>query len=570
VAVVGLAVAVAVAAVVAFLLDAKRREAEEARAETQAALTREQDARKETQEALGRETAAREEATKERDAKGKALDEVLRLADSKKVADLVLEEDALWPVHPDKAPAMAVWLERARAVLKNRPDHETALAKVRERAEPYTEEERKRDHAREIERLAAVKAELAKPPEATEDEAKRKAEAERRTALQGEATKLTAAIAERGSWTFSGEEDDWRHQVLADLLKGLDALAAALEKVEKRHEAASTLRERSIGAHRAEWDDVVKAIALSPRYGGLRIVPQIGLVPLGADPESGLHEFAHLGSGEVPTRDPGTKRLVLAEDSAIVLVLVPGGTFKMGAQKADPNAPNFDPQAEDAESPVHEVKLSPCFIGKHEVTQAQWEAMAGARPSSYGPGVEFGGKKVTLRHPVEQVSWEDCARWLARWNLALPTEAQWENACRAGTGTPWWCGKEAKALEKAANLADAFCKANGGPASWRYEEWNDGYVVHAPVGSFAPNAFGLYDVHGNVWEWCLDEYGSYAGPVRAGDGLRLQGDGSSDRVIRGGSYVAPASLARSSDRGGNAPSIRFNHLGFRPARTFQP
>jgi serine/threonine protein kinase/formylglycine-generating enzyme required for sulfatase activity len=528
-------------------------------------LTEQRDA---ARDARDRATAAREEATKERDEKGKALDEkaraldeVLRLADSKKVKDLVAEEESLWPAHPDKAPAMAQWLDRAKAVLKNRPDHEAALARVRERAKPYTEEERKRDHAQEIERLAAIQAELEKPAEATEDDAKRKQIEERRKALEEEVSKLEARIAERGSWAFEGEEDDWRHQVLTDLIKGLDSLAAALAKVEKRHGFAITLGARSIDDRKAEWDATIEAIAASPRYGGLKLVPQLGLVPLGPDPGSGLFEFAHLGSGEIPARDAATRRLVFAEDSAIVLVLIPGGTFRMGAQKADANGPNFDPQAEDNLGPVHEVKLSPHFLGKHEVTQAQWERMTGERPSSYGPGDEFGGKKVT--HPVERVSWEDCARWLGRWNLALPTEAQWENGCRTGTDTPWWCGKEARSLEKAANVADAFCKANGGPASWNYEAWDDGYTAHAPVGSFAANGFGLHDVHGNVWEWCRDTWGRYA-PDAATDPLR---QGAGIRVNRGGSWSNVASNARSALRSSNAPGIRGHYLGARPART---
>jgi len=539
VAVVGLAAAVAVAAVVAFLLDAKRREAEQARAETQKAM---------------------KEVGRERDAKARALDEVLRLADSKKVADLVAEEDRLWPVHPDRAPAMAQWLERAKAVFGNRADHEAALARVRERAEPYTEEERKRDHAAEIERLAAIKAELEKPVEPVEDEAKRKEAKEQRTSLGEDAKKLEAAIAEH-SWRFKESDDDWRHQVLADLLKGLDTLQATLVKVGKRHEAASTLKQRSIDAHKAEWEATIAAIAASPRYGGLRIVPQLGLVPLGMDPESQLFEFAHLGSGESPTRDPATRRLVFAEDPAIVLVLIPGGTFRMGAQKADPNAANFDPQAGDDEGPVHEVTLTPYLVGKHELTQAQWERMTGARPSQHGPGSEYGS--VTLRHPVEQVSWEDCARWLPRFNLALPTEAQWENACRAGTETPWWCGREAKALVKVADLADAFSKANGGPPAWNYETWDDGYTAHAPVGSFAPNAFGLHDVHGNVYEWCLDTHARY--PAQPAIDPLMQGAGI--RVGRGGGWSVVASYARSSFRSRGAPSLRASNLGVRPARS---
>jgi hypothetical protein len=171
------------------------------------------------------------------------------------------------------------------------------------------------------------------------------------------------------------------------------------ENVRRRHEAASTLRERSIGAHRGAWEEATRAIAASPKYGGLRLAPQIGLVPLGPDPDSGLFEFAHIGSGRVPERDPGTRRLVPGDAFAIVLVLVPGGTFRMGAQTADPGAPNFDREAHN-EGPVHAVSLSPYFIGKHEITQAQWERMTGERPSQYGPGDEHGGKTLTAEHPV--------------------------------------------------------------------------------------------------------------------------------------------------------------------------
>ncbi len=539
--VLGLAVAAVATVAVAVMLDARRREAEEARAEA----TKERDAKA---------TAL--------DEKARALDEVLRLADSKKVADLVAEEDALWPVHPDRAPAMAAWLDRARAVLRNRPDHEAALARVRERAEPYTEAERSRDHASEIERHSAVRTELMGGPPA--DEAKRKEAADRRAALEEDAKRLEAAIADRGSWRFDKPEDDWRHQVLSDLLKGLDALAATVGKVEKRHEAAATLRERSIGAHKADWDDAVKAIAASPRYGGLTIVPQLGLVPLGPDPESGLFEFAHVGSGEIPSRDPGTKRLLLGDDFAILLVLVPGGTFRMGAQRADPNAPNFDPEALDGESPVHQVILSPFFVAKHEVTQAQWERLTGGEhPSYYGPRWEIVGKRVTLRHPVEQVSWEDCTRWLPRFGLELPTEAQWEYACRAGTATPWWCGPGAASLNGVASLADAFCKANNGPPSWQYtEEVNDGYAIHAPAGSLAPNAFGLHDVHGNVCEWCRDSGGGYS----AGPATDPLSEGGELRVYRGGGWTAIAAYARSTHRDPNAPYIRDSAIGVRPAR----
>jgi len=569
--------------VVAGVLNQRRREAETAREEAErargeatAALGREQEARKETEQALAaeeearkktaaalaREEEAREATAKERDAKARALAEVLRLADAKKVRDLLDGLDTLWPVHPDRAPAMAEWLARAEAVVANRPGHEEAIAKVRERAEPYAEEQRLEDHAAEIERLAELRKALAES-EPPEEEAEKAAWEERVATARKEVEQLEGQVAERGSWSFASEEDDWRHQVLSDLLEGIDRLAAVREQVRQRHEAARTLEARSIEAHRAKWDATIEAIGKSPKYGGLKLAPQVGLVPLGPDPDSGLFEFAVLDTGAIPERDPETKRLALTDDVAVVLVLIPGGTFKMGAQKEDPEAANFDPQAEGNESPVHEVTLSPYFVAKHECTQAQWEKLSGETPSRYGPGNEYGGKKVTLRHPVEQVSWEDGTRWLSRFNLELPAEAQWEFACRAGTDTPWWCGKEAAALAEAANVADAFCKANGGPASWNYEEWDDGFVAHAPVGSFRPNAFGLFDVHGNVWEWCRDTFKGY--PSEPATDPVVQGAGN--RVSRGGGWNYVASYARCANRYAYDPSLRSNSLGVRPARS---
>jgi formylglycine-generating enzyme required for sulfatase activity len=106
---------------------------------------------------------------------------------------------------------------------------------------------------------------------------------------------------------------------------------------------------------------------------------------------------------------------------------------------------------------------------------------------------------------------------------------------------------------------------HGGPPAAKYESWDDGYTVHAPVGSFSANRFGLHDVLGNVWEWCRDWYGSYEVNARAGDGLRRP-SASRSRVARGGSFGAGASAARSAYRFISTPEVRYNDFGVRPAR----
>ena len=150
--------------------------------------------------------------------------------------------------------------------------------------------------------------------------------------------------------------------------------------------------------------------------------------------------------------------------------------------------------------------------------------------------------------------------------LRLPTEAQWEYACRGLTSSPWSCVESE--LSRHANLHDlAGARASGRSGG---EQWDDRFVLHAPVGSLSPNPFGLYDVHGNVREWCADLFGYY-GHERVGDGLRTRsgsryGD-REERVHRGGSYASPAGKARSAFQGALMPSTRGQDLGFRAARS---
>src|SRR5262249_21527163 len=115
-------------------------------------------------------------------------------------------------------------------------------------------------------------------------------------------------------------------------------------------------------------------------------------------------------------------------------------------------------------------------------------------------------------HPVENVSWTQCDAFVRRVGLRLPTEDQWEYACRAGTQTTYWCGDEPESLEGNENVADRSFASASGVAFLPVARWKDGWANHAPVGSFAPNPFGIYDTLGNVAEWCQDRFNSTRAP----------------------------------------------------------
>jgi len=243
-------------------------------------------------------------------------------------------------------------------------------------------------------------------------------------------------------------------------------------------------------------------------------------------------------------------------------VLIPGGTFWMGAQKTDPNGRNYDPEARGDES-VHKVSLSPYFLSKYELTQGQWSRFAGFNPSIYKSG--FNGT-LGITNPVEQVDWLTCERVTRGLGLELPSEAQWEFACRAGTSSAWWTGNVKELLADKVNLADQSYVAVGGQAgeaAW-WPDFKDGFPLHAPVGGFAANAFGLHEICGNVWEWCFDAYEYY--PSEEARDPRLDGEGLAARMMRGGGFDTTASRASSAYRGLNSPKYSVNNLGLRPSK----
>ena len=222
------------------------------------------------------------------------------------------------------------------------------------------------------------------------------------------------------------------------------------------------------------------------------------------------------------------------------LALIPAGKFTMGS-------PDSEKDHQASEGPQHEVTISkPFYMGAYEVTQEQYEQIMGKNPSNFkGP-----------QNPVETVSWDDAVAFcqaLSRKTgrtVRLPTEAEWEYACRAGTTTPFNTGETISTDQ--ANYDGNYIYGNGRKGEYRQKT--------IAVGSFKPNTFGLYDMHGNVWEWCSDWDGSYANA----NAVDPQGPGSvSYRVLRGGSWNYNPQNWRSAYRVRDDPDYRFSNYGFR-------
>jgi formylglycine-generating enzyme required for sulfatase activity len=242
----------------------------------------------------------------------------------------------------------------------------------------------------------------------------------------------------------------------------------------------------------------------------------------------------------------------------------------MGAQKERPDGENHDPDALAEESPLRQVTLAPFYCGKYELTEAQLSRVAG--PGRWlqlsGAQIEPTGQTQRLL-PARSVSQRAVKAIIEPLGLALPTEARWEYACRAGTSTPFHYGPRS-AAGAFANVSDESARRAG--ARWTMEAGiDDGHAMVAPIGSLAPNAFGLHDLHGNVAEMVDDPSGNYQVPARPGDGRSQARWGRYWIVFRGGTYAHSLQSARSGGRAlHESPDFTKENVGARIVLPLQP
>src|SRR5574341_394347 len=235
----------------------------------------------------------------------------------------------------------------------------------------------------------------------------------------------------------------------------------------------------------------------------------------------------------------------LSRDVVLELVWIPGGTFLMGSLRS---------QGYDDEHPQRRVTVAPFLIGKYPVTQEQWQSLMGKSSS------RFKG----ARRPVENVSWQEAGRFCERLSRTtgrayhLPSEAQWEYACRAGTSTPFYFGETL--TTDVANYNGEFTFRSEPKGVYRHET--------TEVGCFPPNAMGMFDLHGNIWEWCSDAWhDNYEGAPTDERAWELKGDAAL-RVARGGCWHDTPDVCRSAARLKMAANEGDDIVGFRVAMRY--
>ncbi|KST62496.1 sulfatase-modifying factor protein [Mastigocoleus testarum BC008] len=251
------------------------------------------------------------------------------------------------------------------------------------------------------------------------------------------------------------------------------------------------------------------------------------------------------GKGEIFDRPKGKANSFkedLGNRVTLEMVKIPGDTFTMGS-------PEDEEGRSKDEGPQRQVTVPEFFMGKYQVTQAQYQQIMGANPSN------FKGDK----RPVEKVSWNNAVEFCKKLSqktgrtYRLPSEAEWEYACRAGTTTPFYFDKTITTNLVNYNGDDTYASAPRGIYRQKTTE----------VGTFPPNAFGLYDMHGNVWEWCQDTWhDNYKDALKDGS-LLLDNDNRPQRVLRGGSWGSLPKNCRSAARIRYVSDYGYDNLGFR-------
>ena len=261
------------------------------------------------------------------------------------------------------------------------------------------------------------------------------------------------------------------------------------------------------------------------------------------------------------SRKAGDRMTLMVQGVEYAFRWIPAGSFLMGSPKSENGRQIGEVQ--------HKVNISRGFwMLESPVTQGMWTAVMSSNPSYFKSPDRFSVETVLC--PVENVSWDDCQGYVQKLNglgvcpdgfaFSLPTEAEWEYACRAGTASPFWFGNALNGDQANCDGKSPYGVVKYDPLSLKKAEPGKYLMKTTEVGEYPANAWGLYDVHGNVYEWTLDLYGSYpTGEVTDPRGSEY----GARRIIRGGSWVSDAVYCRSARRDWESPKVRAKTIGAR-------
>lgn len=234
----------------------------------------------------------------------------------------------------------------------------------------------------------------------------------------------------------------------------------------------------------------------------------------------------------------------------MILCLLPGGDFRMGAPASDRATRE---RTASIEAP-RDLTMRPFFMSRYEATTSQFHAVMG-----YDPSIVVPRNVASIAYPAQNISWDEAFEFAVRLDLWLPDEAEWEYACRAGSTTDFFFGDSPEDMEDYGNICDQTTGLHSA------ESWSDRYGGLAPVGSYRGNPFGLFDLHGNVAEWCFDAWrADYERPAKTLEGSVV--NRRTPRAFRGGNCVTLTAMSRSGWRSYQGAGSASPYLGVRLCR----
>jgi len=476
-----------------------------------------------------------------------------RLADPHRLKVLTESAAQLWKLNTSRKFQLEDWLEQANQVSERIHLHKVKLNELRIQSHTPSNIERAARYPKSYNDMVGLEKSIVGWQEKFKIDRGNGREplAEDSREVYNQKRRLEA-LNEKTNYYFDSQELQWQHDNLAGYLKSYEIFSnpekGVIASVNRRLKYVNSVVLKTLDEPASNWDTVIEDIKTAKHYNGLILKPLRGLIPLGKDSTSQLHEFLHYQSheGPLPQRD-SQGELVISDKTGLIFVLLPEGQFWMGSQSEDALKSNFDPDSKDDEQPIHLIELAPFLLSKYELSMGQW-----FRLTNQDLRYKLRHEQIQseMPYPLNGSERNEVKKVLTRALLNLPTEAQWEYAAR---------GRNSKLQSPASEVfyANSVIRKPGTK-----------FIEVQPIDKGEVNTFGFLNMIGNVSEWCEDSYLGYGFSVRPFDGLRqadlLKPNSMiSNKVRRGGHYNSDIESSRVADRKMN--NNHSDYTGVRPA-----